>query len=170
MSEYTLNSFDGYILTVEGDRLLMKRDCTWGAENLIVTISEDTKILDVGNGYPILREDMEAGIQVRVYVGEAMTMSLPPITNGDMILYGRSADGCSPIYAVVKSVEKTEDEPIRLVFMNGMEVKVDENTTLLPYLTRNLIRKEDLTPGRRILIWPDAENASRAQKIILFMD
>ena len=170
MSDYTLNSFDGYILVVEEDRLLMKRDCSWGTEEMVVTIAENTKILDAENGYPVLVGTLEKGMPLRAYVGEAMTMSLPPITNGHILLCGRSTDVCFPIYAVVQTVDKTEKGEIRLVLMYGMEIYVNENTLLLPYLTRNLIRKEDLIPGRRILIWPDAENTSRAKKIILFMD
>ena len=170
MSDYTLNSFDGYILAVEEKRLLMKRDCSWGTEEMIVTIAENTKILDTENGYPLLAGSLKMGMPIRAYVGETMTMSLPPIVNGVMILCGISTDYSFPMYTAVKASNFEEDRIGMVVVIDGMEIYVDENTILLPYLTRNLIRMDDLTPGRRFLIWPDAENASRAQKIILFMD
>ena len=127
MSDYTLNSFDGYILAVEEKRLLMKRDCSWGTEEMIVTIAENTKILDTENGYPLLAGNLKMGMPIRAYVGETMTMSLPPIVNGVMILCGISTDYSFPTYTAVKASNFEEDRIGMVVAIDGMEIYVDEN-------------------------------------------
>ena len=50
MPDYTPMPFDGTVISVDGDRLLMNRDFEWGTEEMIVTVSEQTRILDAVNG------------------------------------------------------------------------------------------------------------------------
>ena len=165
MPDYTPMPFDGTVISVDGERLLMNRDFGWGTEEMIVTISEQTRLLDAVNGYPVPIENLEPGERVRAYVGLAMAMSLPPIANGVVILCDQPIDGDFPIYTDIEHLSLHDDTGYVLSTIDGTEVKLDENTILLPYLTRNLIRMADLTPGKTILLWKDSE---KALKIVVF--
>ena len=116
------------------------------------------------NGYPISMDHLEEGESVRVYVGPAMTMSLPPISNGVVVLADVPEDGGFPIYTQVKDVvwEPEQADGTGGVYVlttaDGTTYRINSSTVLLPYLTRNIIREQDLTPGSNILLWTDADS------------
>lgn len=54
---------------------------------IILNISqESTLILDAVSGTPLTLEDIQDGETIYAYIGPAMTMSLPPMTNAAIIL------------------------------------------------------------------------------------
>ena len=57
-----------------------------------------------------------------------------------------------------------------LTTADGTTYRINSSTVLLPYLTRNIIREQDLTPGSNILLWTDADSVydGYAAKIVLF--
>lgn len=88
----------------------MNRQVGDSTEEVIITISDDTKILDGVNGYPVEADTLTEGKAVNVYVGPAMTMSLPPIANGDHDHHGCSGGrGVPEIYpgrgALIREVQ-----------------------------------------------------------------
>lgn len=162
--------FDGTILSIEEDSITMSREMEGGTEDLVIMITEDTRLLDSNGGYPILIDDLEEGMPVRVYVGPAMTMSLPAITNGEVILAGLAENGSFPVYTQVDSLEETGEDTFLLHTVNGEDYLVDSETSLLPYLTRNLVTVQDLTEGTTVLLWTEeGENGEpRAEEIVIF--
>ena len=44
-------------------------------EDVVITIAEDTKVLDAENGYPVELSDLKEGNTISAYVDEAMTLS-----------------------------------------------------------------------------------------------
>ena len=60
--------------------------------DIVIHISEDTKILDAQNGFPVSPDSIQDGQTAYAYVGPAMTMSIPPQTNSPMILTEIPAD------------------------------------------------------------------------------
>lgn len=158
---------EGTVVSVENGCLTMNRVLGNGTEEILINISDDTKILESVDGYPIPGENLEKGEAIRVYVGPAMTMSLPPMTNGVVILADVPADAGFPVYATVKSLVQTGGDYV-LTTEDGETYTVNSSTTLLPYLTRNIVREQDLTPGTPILLWTSRENASVSQKIVIF--
>ena len=165
---YTPIPFDGTLVSVEPGGLIMNRDLGWGTEEMIVHLTEETRILDAVNGYPVQPQNLSAGTAVRVYAGETMTMSLPPITNGVVVLCDLPAGDSFPIYTDVQELISNENGTFTLKTIDGTTAVVDQNTTLLPYLTRNMVRAEDLRAGTRILLWTDPTNASSAARIVVF--
>jgi len=162
---------DGTVLSVENGRLHMNRDFGNGngSEEVVVTISEDTKVLEGENGYPVPLENLEKGEAIRVYTSPAMTMSLPPITNGLMVICDVPADAGFPVYTKVKSMVRNEDGSYTLTTADGTSYLENSSTTILPYLTRNLVREEDLVEGTPILVWPhDFGEKQFAAKIVVF--
>ena len=170
MPDYTPMPFDGTVVSVEDGRLIMNRQFDRGTEELVVTLSEETRILDAVNGYPVPASNLEEGESIRAYVGMAMTMSLPPMANGVAVFCDVPADAGFPLYTDVQELKANGHGSYTLTTIDGTVVTVNENTILLPYLTRNMVRVEDLTPGRTILLWNDAVNPSEAYKIVMFQD
>ena len=70
----------GTIVSVEDGQLTMHRQDNGFDEDVVITIAEDTKVLDAENGYPVELSDLKEGNTISAYVDEAMTLSLPPIT------------------------------------------------------------------------------------------
>ena len=55
---------------------------------IILNISqESTLILDAVSGTPLTLEDIQDGETIYAYIGPAMTMSLPPMTNAAIIMW-----------------------------------------------------------------------------------
>lgn len=157
--------FMGTVVSVENGQLTMHRQDNGFDEDVVITIADDTKVLDAENGYPVELSDLKEGDTVSAYVGPAMTMSLPPIANGVLILV--QAEGYDfPAYTKVKELTaaSTEGEWI-LTAENGINYEITSETRLLPYLTRNIVSEEDLTEGTEILVW-NGENGT--EKIVVF--
>ena len=160
---------DGSVISAEDGRLHLNRRVEGGMTEVVVNLSEDTKILDAVNGFPVSVENLDDGEAVRVYTGLAMTLSLPPITNGLLVLADAPADSGFPVYAVVEpdKADGTEAAYI-LETAGGMKYTVSDSTVLLPYLTRNMVFATDLKKGTPILLWTDGTDGSAAEKIVIF--
>lgn len=158
---------DGTVVSVEDGRLTMNRRIGDGMEEIVVTLSDDTRILEGVNGYPVPGENLEAGEAVRVYVGQAMTLSLPPITNGALVITDVPADAGFPTYTTVTSlVQSGTNGEYTLTASDGGTYTISSETTILPYLTRNIVTVSDLTAGTAILLW--SGDGSAAERIVIF--
>lgn len=168
-SEYA--PFVGTVVSMENGELTMKRQIGDSTEEVIITISDDTKILDGVNGYPVEADTLTEGKAINAYVGPAMTMSLPPIANGIMIITDVPEDAAFPTYIKVKSLDKgSADGEFVLTTADGSEYTVTAETRILPYLTRNIVTEEDLTEGTDILLWTSADDAAKVEKIVIFQE
>ena len=162
------------MISAEDGRLHLNRRVEGGMTEVVVNLSEDTKILDAVNGFPVSVENLDDGEAVRVYTGPAMTLSLPPITNGLLVLADAPADSGFPVYAVVESLTQEPDKAdgteaaYILETAGGMKYTVSDSTVLLPYLTRNMVFATDLKKGTPILLWTDGTDGSAAEKIVIF--
>lgn len=135
---------------------------------IILNISRDTTyILDAVTGMPIAVEDVEDGDTIYAYIGPAMTMSLPPMTNATVIFANIPADAKVPDYVEVKSVvtDASTSQSV-LTAADGTEYTLADDCNIFPYLTRNMVTLDDLTGGRTCVVWSDDNNT--ALKIMLF--
>ena len=105
----------------------------------------------------------------RSYIGPAMTMSLPPMTNATMIFANVPADFKVPDYVTVKSVvtDAASSQSV-LTAMDGTEYTLADDCGIVPYLTRNIVTLDDLTQGRKAVVWSDGENT--ATRIMVFAE
>lgn len=133
------------------------------AGEIILTISPSVDILDAATGNPMDLADIEDGSIIYAYIGEAMTMSLPPMTNAELIFANVPADFKVPDYVEVKSVvtDAASSQSI-LTTADGTEYTLAEDCRVFPYLTRNIVTLDDLTQGRRGVVWSDEENTATA--------
>ena len=126
-------------------------------------------ILDAMTGLPVALEDVKDGDTIYAYIGPAMTMSLPPMTNAVMIFTNLPADAKAPDYVEVKSmVTDAGTSKSVLTAADGTEFTLAEDCNIFPYLTRNIVTLDDLTQGKKCVVWSDDENT--ASKIMLFAE
>ena len=132
---------------------------------IILNVSdEETYILDAVSGLPIKLEDIKDGDTIYAYIGPAMTMSLPPMTNADI-----PADAKVPDYVEVKSmITDASTSKSVLTALDGTEYTLADDCNIFPYLTRNIVTLDDLTQGRKCVVWADDENS--ASKIMVFAE
>ena len=137
---------------------------------IILNVADDmTYILDAMTGLPVALEDVKDGDTIYAYIGPAMTMSLPPMTNAVMIFTNLPADAKAPDYVEVKfMVTDAATSKSVLTATDGTEFTLAEDCNIFPYLTRNIVTLDDLTQGKKCVVWSDDENT--ASKIMLFAE
>ena len=137
---------------------------------VILNVSqESTYVLDAVSGMPVELSDIKDGDTIYAYIGPAMTMSLPPMTNATMIFANVPADFKVPDYVTVKSVvtDAASSQSV-LTTMDGTEYTLADDCATVPYLTRSIVTLDDLTQGRKAVVWSDEENT--ATRIMVFVE
>ncbi len=136
--------------------------------NMVITYTAETPIFDAKTGDPVDMTGAEVGTTIYAYIGEAMTMSEPPITNGEFFFVNAEDVDEMPVYAAIKSVKQSNksEETVYVTTENGTEYTVNEETRIMPYLTRNIVTAEDIESGKKCVIWADKDGI--ASKIVLF--
>ena len=161
----------GPVTTQEDGRLSIdnQSDMSISGEIILNVSEEYTYILDAVTGLPLKEEDIKDGDTIYVYIGPAMTMSLPPMTNADVIFANIPADAKVPDYIEVQSlVTDAATSKSVLTAADGTEYTVESDCNIFPYLTRNIVTLDDLTQGRKCVVWSDEDNA--ALQIMVFAE
>lgn len=127
---------------------------------------EHSRVLEGVNGFPVEVRDIKEGDFIYAYIGPAMTMSLPPMTTAEMVVCQIPQDKSAPGYVKVKSMQQQETGDWNLTATDGTVYHVPEDCQILPYLTRNIVRLEDVTDSSTCMVWTDA--AGSVEKIVLF--
>lgn len=158
----------GPILQVTEDRIYIDNisDNSVKGEIAINISADDSRVLEAVNGYPVALSDLKEGDFIYAYLGPAMTMSLPPITNGKMIICKAPADFKVPEYIRVTAVQKQEDGSVKITGNNGNTYLAPADCTILPYLTRQMLYLDSVEEDSTLLIWSDENN--QASKIVMF--
>ena len=128
--------------------------------------SEYSRVLDAENGFPAQLGDIKAGEFIYAYIGPAMTMSLPPMTTAEMVICHVPQDKQAPDYVQVKSMKQGADGNWSLTAADGTAYHVPGDCQILPYLTRNLVRLEDVKESDNCMIWMD--DMGSVERIVLF--
>lgn len=158
----------GPILQVTEDRIYIDNisDNSVKGEIAINISADDSRVLEAVNGFPVALSDLKEGDFIYAYLGPAMTMSLPPITNGKMIICKAPADFKVPEYIRVTAVQKQEDGSVKITGNNGNTYLAPADCTILPYLTRQMLYLDSVEKDSTLLIWSDENN--QASKIVMF--
>lgn len=134
---------------------------------IVLHISDEaTTMVDAVNGLPISMENIQVGEVIYAYIGQAMTMSLPPQTTAEMVIADIPADFKAPEFVTVQSMTWNEDTSWTLVSTAGTTYHIPGETPIVPYLTRQMVTLADVTEGRELLVWSDAD--CNGQKLVLF--
>lgn len=151
----------------DGKKLHLTNSDTSAIHNEVVVTTEDSLILDAVSGMPTTYEEIREGETVYAYVGPAMTMSLPPMANADVIFVNVPADYQVPAYVIVEDLNIRQDGSAALTAVGGQVYEIPADCYLTPYMTRQMIYIDSLTPGSACVIW--TENGSNtANKVMRF--
>lgn len=137
------------------------------AGEIVLGISDEySRVLDAVNGFPVGLDDIRVGEFIYAYIGPTMTLSLPPMTTAELVICQIPADFRAPDYVKVRSMQQKADESWTLTATDGTIYQVPSDCEILPYLTRNLVRLDDVTASSDCLVWTDMMGSVR--KIVLF--
>ncbi|MCD8327313.1 MAG: hypothetical protein LUC90_11765 [Lachnospiraceae bacterium] len=131
----------------------------------LIIDTENTLVLDASTGYPVALEDVEIG-SFEAYLGQEMTLSLPPQTTPYAVIVNIPADSAVPQYAVVASIEENAEGNVVITATDGRAYVVAETAQIVPYRTKNIVTVEDIQIGGACLIWMDEDGT--ASKVQLF--
>lgn len=116
------------------------------AGEMVITFSPETPIFDAETGNPVDMTEAETGTVVYAYIGEAMTMSEPPITNGQLFFVHVTDVSAVPVYTEIESVKKSaeNDDTVYVKAEDGVTYTISAETRILPYLTRNIVTPQTI--------------------------
>ena len=120
---------------------------------LILNLSEATLILSAVSGEPVALENIREGEVLYAYVSPAMALSMPAQASAELLLTSIPADFRMPVYAEINDVVASEDGSVLLITNQGINITVNADTALSPYLSRQFLTSEMLLPGQKILAW-----------------
>lgn len=138
---------------------------------MILTIDpSNTEIIDAQTGLPVELSEVQSG-SFEAYLGDAMTMSLPPQCTPDMVIVNIAEDAAAPQYAV--AAEDPADaadleNAIVLKATDGRTYVIDKDAQVTPYLTKNIVKLQDLTAGTSCLLWEDENEI--VTKVMIFAE
>ena len=134
----------------------------------VILHGESILCLDAVTGEPMDITSLKDGDTIYAWVGNAMTMSLPPQATAILVLGNIPADYGVPQFYEISSVTPQAMIAIypaptltwtEVTATDGTVLKITDEAELTPYLTKNIVRLEDLIPGTRILVWKDMDGA-----------
>lgn len=143
-------------------------------DTLVLNTDEQTLVLDAQTGDTKILSDIGDGDMICAYVSAATTMSIPPQSYAELILVNLDASAFIPMYAEIDAVDGVSgSESVTLTTDMDINFVVNEDTQISPYLTRQLITKDTLIPGQKVLAWySSVQETSPAQadasKLLVF--
>lgn len=152
----------------EGELIVDNQSHNSSMGEMILQIDpEQTKVLDAVDGLPTALSDI-TGDAFEAYLGPTMTMSLPPQTTAELVIVNIPQDAQAPLYVTARGAVEETELGMTLMTEYGAAYVLTEETQILPYLTRNIVRAEDITEGSNCLIWQNEDGA--VEKLVLFAD
>lgn len=159
----------GPVLSVDDGAIMIDNQSGISSSGeMVLQIAEETRVLDAENGFPVELTKIEEGEVIYANIGMAMTMSLPPQTTAEAIICEVPEDFKAPDYVQVVTMEQGKDDSYEMTASNGETYQVPADCEILPFLTRDIVMLQDVTEGRTVLVWSDAEN--QVEKLVLFAE
>lgn len=117
---------------------------------VIFNCSEETRIAD-SEGLPMDLNE-RSNDNVWVFSSPIMTMSIPPQSPA-LAIIGNVTDASQMFYAVVEEVMNNGNGTITVVTNDGSRhITLNEDTVVVPFKTKNIVRAEDITAGSELLL------------------
>lgn len=158
-----------------GINTVIKGEAADGSEDstdeVIYQTIDGVPIIDASTGLTAGLSDLKEGMEVYAWAGDTMTMSLPPQTNLQAMVINIQEDAAAPEYVVVKGLEWSKDDTdVTFTDQDGNTWHADTETNITPYLTKQIVRIEDIAKGSRMFVWPSdntGSSDSNISKIVL---
>ena len=123
-------------------------------QQIKVNVTEETLILDAVTGEKREFENLKSGDVLYAYVSPAMTRSLPPMSNAEVIFCGIPADFPAPEYARITEVSLGEEEGTASLTTNrDIIYHVSPETEIYSLSEGESVSLEDLTEDTMVVAW-----------------
>lgn len=160
----------GKVSPWDGDGILLKNSNPDDSLNEVVIHPGEAPAVDAVTGLPLDLESIKEGDVLYAWAGPAMTLSLPPQVGALAIVGNIPADFKVPEFCEIagRAASPTagdEGNP-KFPLTGGGELEVTDKTVYTPWLTKQIVRMEDLTPGTRVLVWKDQKGAAEKIQIL----
>lgn len=163
----------GKVSPWEGEGIYLKNDSGDGSlDQVVVHVGEKTPAVDASTGLPLDLKKVKEGDTLYVWTGPAMALSMPPQVSALVVVGNVPADAAAPEFCEIakriwRFAAEDHKNPV-FSLTGGGELEVTDKTVYTPWLTRQIVRADDLVPGTRVLVWKDKSGA--AEKIQLLPD
>lgn len=160
----------GKVTKLENGSLLLKNDNKDDIYNeIVVHLPEGVPCVDAVTGLPMDMGKVKDGDTLYAWVGNAMTMSLPPQASALIVVGNIPADAAAPDYYEIAGVAVVPapggNGAARFPVLGGGTLEVTGKTEYSPWLTKNIVTVDDLVPGSQILVWKDKDG--KVEKVLL---
>ena len=141
--------------------------------NEVVIHAGEAPVVDAATGLPLDLESVKEGDTLYAWIGPALTMSLPPQGSAKVIVGNVPADAKAPeYYELAGGGWKDPAGSSEIVFSywdeegESQDLPVPLDAEVTPWLTRQIIRLDDIRPGSQILVWRDGKDV--VTKVLVF--
>ena len=165
----------GKVTKLESGSLLLRTDDETALhKEIVVHLPEGVPCVDAVTGLPMDMSKVKDGDTLYAWVGNAMTMSLPPQTSALIVVGNIPADYKVPEFYKVIGTDQTvmpaiypapERTEVNLPVAGGETLTIPVSAQFTPWLTRQMVTVDNLVPGSQILVWKDKDG--RVEKVLL---
>ena len=160
----------GKVSPWEGEGIYLKNDDKDSHLNEVVIHPGDAPAVDGATGLPLDLEKVKEGDTLYVWTGPAMALSLPPQMSALVIVGNVPAGAAAPEFCEIarRAVSPAPGDKGNPTFAltGGETLEVTDKTVYTPWLTRQMVRMEDLNPGDRALVWKDKNGAAEKVQLL----
>lgn len=163
----------GKVSPWDGEGIFLKNSNPDDPLNEVVIHPGEAPAVDAATGLPLDLKSVKEGDTLYAWVGPAMTLSLPPQASALVIVGNIPADARAPeYYELTSGGWKDPAGGDEIVFSyrdaegNAQDLPVPLDAEVTPWLTRQIIRLDDIRPGSQILVWRNGEDA--VTKVLVF--
>lgn len=165
----------GRVTKLEDGSLMLKNSDEDDALNeVVVHLPEGVPCVDAVTGLPMDMSKVKDGDTLYAWVGNAMTLSLPPQTSAIAVVGNIPAGYRVPEFYKITGTNKTvtpaiypppERTEVNLPVAGGETLTIPVSAQFTPWKTKNIVTVDDLVPGQEILVWRDKND--KVEKVLL---
>lgn len=150
---YNANLQASMVISETGDDYIVAK--TDDGQEIQLNISDETVLIDSELAAPFNLSDLKAGDRIYVEYSSIMTRSLPPQTSAAMIAVNVEKGGGVSLINVNKV--ETDNDGNLTVYDNEKDIvlTIGKDASVKPYMTKNIVKLQDITVGSKILAWYD---------------
>lgn len=153
----------GKVSPWDGEGILLKNSNPDDPLNEVVIHPGEAPAVDAATGLPMDLKTVKEGDTLYAWAGPAMALSLPPQVSALVIVGNIPADAGAPEFCEIAGwavfPAPGDGGSAKFPLTGGGELEVTAKTVYTPWLTKQIIRMEDLNPGARVLVWKDKNGA-----------
>lgn len=158
LSLMNLNAIISEITDEEGYKSILVDDSNDKDSQISLNIDNNTIVMNA-NGEAVNFSDLKAGDRINVVHSLAMTFSLPPQTYAYAVIVNNE-QAAVPQYIEAGKVA-TENDTTTIESKDGNYIiKVDKDTQIVPFKTKNIVTAQDIVEGTTLFAWYDIMTAS----------